>query len=330
MRLYSSTPDLDDAELGWWRKFADVEERFCWVQTPAVQRFLRGSYVRRIVSMVPAGARIAELGCGTGWLSIMLATLGAAEVLGIDFSPEQIEKARRCALENKAGKRVRFEVGNVEEISERVGKCEIIIVHGFLHHLATTEIREVLASIYRSLTPGGHLVIWEPVRYTTSLPRAANSRWERTLQWLSNIPNRGQRLGIRRRSDAEISVRQLLAQRNVGHPPQGPSPKETPFGPGEIEALVAPLFGVVDRRRCMSGTPKVAEELLLMELSHPWVSRVLFWPLLGMARFAESRLLQIGPSARDWTFEMFDCVAKEDTAPHHRQAPDPPLRPDHY
>jgi SAM-dependent methyltransferase len=310
-RLYNSTPDLDDAELRWWRKFADVEDRFCWVQTPAVQRFLRGGYIKQIVSMAPAGGRIAELGCGAGWLSIMLAKLGAAEVIGLDFSPEQIEKAKRRALEDNVEKHVRFEVGGVEEVSERIGKCELIIVHGFLHHLATTEIREVLANIHRSLAPEGHLVICEPVQYPRSPSGGPADRWERILQWLSGIPSRGQRWGLHRPSEVESSVRRLLGERSVGHSPRGPSPKEIAFNPGELETLVDPLFRVAPPRRCVFASVKVAEELLLLELSHPYVCRVLFWPLLWMSRFVESRMLRQKPSGQSWVLEMFDCVAKE-------------------
>jgi hypothetical protein len=38
-RLTTSTPKLDAQEIDWWEKYADVEEQFCWVQTPAMQNF---------------------------------------------------------------------------------------------------------------------------------------------------------------------------------------------------------------------------------------------------------------------------------------------------
>jgi SAM-dependent methyltransferase len=263
--------------------------------------------------MAPTGARVAELGCGAGWLCIMLAKLGASDVVGIDFSPEQIGRARRYAQESGVDKRVRFEVGNIEEISERVGKCHLIVAHAFLHHLATTEIRKVLAKIHRCLTPRGHLIIWEPVQYPRSLARNSSEMWKRVLWWLTSVPNRGQRWGIRKQSEEELNIRRILAGRQVGNPPQGPSPKETPFSPGEIEMLVDPLFDVVSSHRCMAGSLRVAEELLLMGLSHPYISRALFWPLLWTARLVEIQVLKHDAPSDDWVFEMFDCVAKEKT-----------------
>jgi ubiquinone/menaquinone biosynthesis C-methylase UbiE len=44
------------------------------------------------------GLRVADLGCGTGTLSILLASEGGHFVSGVDFSPEMIRRARRKAV----------------------------------------------------------------------------------------------------------------------------------------------------------------------------------------------------------------------------------------
>jgi SAM-dependent methyltransferase len=44
----------------------------------------------------PAPARVADLGCGTGTLSLLLSEEGY-DVTGVDFSPEMIARARRKA-----------------------------------------------------------------------------------------------------------------------------------------------------------------------------------------------------------------------------------------
>ena len=40
------------------------------------------------------GRRVADLGCGTGSLSTLLAVEGAHLVHGVDFSPEMVRRAR--------------------------------------------------------------------------------------------------------------------------------------------------------------------------------------------------------------------------------------------
>jgi len=46
-RWYIAPPGLDELEYAWWQEFSDVEENFCWVQTPLVQRIIRGSYIKK-------------------------------------------------------------------------------------------------------------------------------------------------------------------------------------------------------------------------------------------------------------------------------------------
>src|SRR6478752_4654346 len=54
---------------------------------------VRDAWRSLLVSLLPpVPARIADLGCGTGTLSMLLAELGYA-VDGIDFSPEMVRRA---------------------------------------------------------------------------------------------------------------------------------------------------------------------------------------------------------------------------------------------
>lgn len=308
-RLPTSTPELDTAELSWWSEFADIEEKFCWVQPGDIHEFLRGHYVKLISSLVPPGSRIAELGCGTGWLSIMLAKVVSGEVVGIDFSPEQIQKAKRNASSAGLQDRARFEVGTVSDVSKRLGKLDAIIVHGFLHHLSEIEIRGVFATARAALVPQGHMIILEPVMYPRSPTAVRSAKWGARLRWIENVLLRGQRWGLRNISAGEAEVRRCLAMRHVGTFPRGPSPKEIPFAPGELKSLASDLFSVSPPIRCLAGSQNVARELLLLKLSHPYRYAILLWPMLWLSRIVEKQLLSIDPPPGDmWIFELFDCV----------------------
>lgn len=69
--------------------------------------------VQLILPHRPPDMRVVDLGCGTGeWTRALHHTLGASETIGIDSSPEMLEKARAFA-----GDGVSFEQGNISDFS---------------------------------------------------------------------------------------------------------------------------------------------------------------------------------------------------------------------
>ncbi len=71
----------------------------------------------------PAPARVADLGCGTGTLSVLLADAGYA-VDGVDFSPEMVKRARA-----KAGDRtdVSFVVADAGAPPLEPGRYDVVL-----------------------------------------------------------------------------------------------------------------------------------------------------------------------------------------------------------
>ncbi|HET7677365.1 MAG TPA: 50S ribosomal protein L11 methyltransferase [Candidatus Limnocylindrales bacterium] len=62
---------------------------------------------------VVAGARVLDVGCGSGILGLAAARLGAAEVLGIDTDPIAVEATIANARCNRLGSRVRARQGSL-------------------------------------------------------------------------------------------------------------------------------------------------------------------------------------------------------------------------
>lgn len=313
MRLETSTPELDQAELEWWNKFSDVEDRFCWVQTPEIQKFIRGEYLRHIIKLVPPEGTILELGCGTGWLSILLAKLGAKKIVGIDFSEAQIEKAHQASIQAKVGDSTIFEVGDIFNLDEKkIEKFDVVLVHGFLHHLTTTEISQFINKTHKVLKQKGNLIIWEPVQYSSpKISQEAQTllaEFDSIIKWLNHLPL----LGKNRRNykKPEITIRELIAQRGVGESPRGPSPKEMPFASEELtELLLKNNFEIQSRQKCLAISHLIAQEILLMKLSHRLLPNLLQWLVLQKARQIDRRILSLdSPPPNLWIFEMFQCV----------------------
>lgn len=310
----ASTPELDAAERLWWERFAEVEERFCWVQKPFIQRFLRGEYLRHIIKPEPLNGRIAELGCGTGWLSVLLVHMGAERVLAIDLSESQIRVAAQRAYEAGIDSKIDFLLLDASRTPRIRQRFEVVLIHGFLHHLTTSEIRRVVETAREMLVSIGRLVVFEPVVYFSPESNSKARRLTKYQGWLEGALSRVQHWGLAKPGCEERRMRALIAERIVGRSPRGPSPKEMPFAPDELPLLLAPHFRIKMRRRCMARSHLVAQEVLLLELSHPWLAWLVRWPLLLAARELERRLLNLeNPPSSMWIFEMFECVPSEGT-----------------
>lgn len=309
MRAERSTLDLDRQESAWWSRFAEVEDRFLWVQTPSIQRMLRGHYLADIVRLAGRSTPIAELGCGAGWLCIQLGQLGA-HVVGVDFSEAQIRIARCEADKAGVADRVRFEVADASWFERTECRFSLVVMHGFLHHLTNEEIRRAIRATRRVISADGTLVVFEPVIYPASAeaPTRQQERYLRLLRWLAGLHQRGQGCGLRKIRKAEADARSVIASRDFGVPPHGPSPKEMPFTPGELPDLLACDFRVQRTKRVMVMSHVVAKENLLAELSHPWAARLIQWPILKLASWADRRLSGTCPPPPNiWVFEMSIC-----------------------
>lgn len=307
--------DLEAQEIQWWNTFADLEDRYAWVQTPALQTALRGHYLREIVKAAGNHGAILDLGCGTGWLSLALARAGATNVTGVDFSASQIGIANAEARRQRLAERVRFQCADATMPPESAGKYDCVIAHGFLHHLFGDEIRETLRTAHRVLNDSGKFIVLEPVLHPATGDRInAAETYERRIEFLQRLANRGVRIGFRRVSKAEQNVRNALAKRNQGLPPHGPSPKEMPFAPGELEEFLKPLFVIRRNARVMARSHHVTQEWLLRAISHP-ISSKLALPFIAWlaARWDRAFASQDPPVTNAWLFTM---LIGEKISPH--------------
>ena len=98
-------------------------------------------------------ARVADLGCGTGTLSLLLAEEGYA-VTGVDFSPAMVERARA-----KAGHVAAFHVGDAAEPPLEPASYDVVLSRHVLW--ALPDPAAALERWIGLLAPGGRLVLVE-------------------------------------------------------------------------------------------------------------------------------------------------------------------------
>jgi SAM-dependent methyltransferase len=129
-----------------------------------LSRLLLGSFTARIAADVaavaPAGARVLEVGCGPGHLSIRLARHGY-EVTGLDLDPAMIDRARANADRpgNADQRRPSFVVGDVAALAVPDDSFDLVVSTLSMHHWADPAVG--LAEIGRVLRPGARALIWD-------------------------------------------------------------------------------------------------------------------------------------------------------------------------
>jgi SAM-dependent methyltransferase len=122
------------------------------LRDPAV----RAAWRSLLVSLVPAPpAQVADLGCGTGTLSLLLADEGHA-VDGVDFSPAMVTRARAKA---EGRRNVRFVVGDAAAPALDRAAYDVVLCRHVLW--ALPDPAAALRRWVDLLAPGGRLVLVE-------------------------------------------------------------------------------------------------------------------------------------------------------------------------
>lgn len=112
------------------------------------------------VSGLPEGARIADLGCGSGVFSNVLQQRGY-KCTGVDLSPALI----RIAKQKYPG--IEFIEGDVEHLPFADASFDGVLLAGILHHFSDRSA--FVAEVKRILKPGGKFVAFDPNRMNPTM-----------------------------------------------------------------------------------------------------------------------------------------------------------------
>lgn len=107
---------------------------------------------------VKAGETVLDLGSGAGF-DVFLASREVGpfgRVIGVDMTPEMIEKARENAQKAKVYN-VDFRLGNIEELPVNAETVDLIISNCVVN--LSPEKDKVFAEAYRVLKPGGRMLV---------------------------------------------------------------------------------------------------------------------------------------------------------------------------
>jgi hypothetical protein len=137
----------------------------------SVGAFFRPTYVNNIAqTWIPAlegvqtklraGAKVADIGCGVGFSTILMAeAFPNSRFIGFDFHEPSIEEARRHARSHGVDGRVRFETTQAKEIAER--GFDLVTMFDCLHDMG--DPRGCASHVRNILKDDGTWMIVEPI-----------------------------------------------------------------------------------------------------------------------------------------------------------------------
>jgi ubiquinone/menaquinone biosynthesis C-methylase UbiE len=107
------------------------------------------------------GKTILDYGCGAGENSVLIASHGAARVVGIDISPELVELGEKRLALHGFGEIAELKVGSAHELPIETESVDVVFGMAILHHL---DLQLASAEVFRVLKKGGRAIFLEPVR----------------------------------------------------------------------------------------------------------------------------------------------------------------------
>ena len=127
------------------------------VPSAALESFAGVGYFFDLAALRP-GDRVIDLGSGSGTDAFLAAALvgPSGRVVGVDFTPEQVEKARALAAEAGVGN-IEFVEGRIEDLPVEDDGFDCVISNGVIN--LSPEKDRVFAEVARVLRPGGRMAV---------------------------------------------------------------------------------------------------------------------------------------------------------------------------
>ena len=139
--------------------------------TTRLRQYLRLSVCPfdRIVSAVPQGSRVLDIGCGTGLLLGLLIDLGrTSSAVGFDVNPKVIQSAQQMAEVNGFGTSVLFTNQSIDCVWPTTGGLfDVVTMIDVMHHLPPALQRGVFTRAAAVLRPGGMMIYKDMARKPT-------------------------------------------------------------------------------------------------------------------------------------------------------------------
>lgn len=129
---------------------------------------------------------IADLGCGTGGQTMVLAQHTPGHITGLDFFPKFIDRFNSNAKEFDLQNRVKGIVGSMDNLPFGEGELDLIWSEGAIYNIG---FERGLNEWRKYLKTGGYIAVSESSWFTEERPAEIHDFWMENYPGINTIPN---------------------------------------------------------------------------------------------------------------------------------------------
>ncbi len=159
----------------------------------------------------PHARNVLDVGCGAGNYTLkLLEYLPNLDATLIDLSQLMLDRAKERVRKATAG-RITTIQGDIRDVNLSEGDFDIVLAAAVLHHLrADQEWRDVFASFYRVLRPGGSVWVFDLVE--SSIPAVQGLMQQKYGDYLTRLKDESYRDHVFAYVEKEDTPRPLMFQ----------------------------------------------------------------------------------------------------------------------
>lgn len=169
----ATTSDYYNHQNAIYQEVWDADGRICWGYFPPDQPELKfeeagQKHIENMASMIQidANSQVLELGCGNGVTAIWLAQQFNCQVIGVDPSQTNINKAKELASKAGINHLVSFICGTIQAGDFNNNQFTHVWSNAAFVHIPEAERKETFMEIHRVLDPEGKLIFDDSISPT--------------------------------------------------------------------------------------------------------------------------------------------------------------------
>ena len=132
-------------------------------------------------------SKMADVGCGTGGQTMVLAQNTTGEIIGVDICADYVRQLNQIAQNHHLQDRVKGIAGNMDNLPFQKGELDLIWSEGAIYNMG---FERGLNEWRKFLKPGGYIAVTENTWFTEERPDEIQDFWQKAYPEIDTLSNK--------------------------------------------------------------------------------------------------------------------------------------------